>query len=158
MARKRINALASLVIKDSVVADIGTDHAFLLIKLLEDKKIKYAYAIDNKDGPITNAINNINKHNFNKVCEVIKADGLNFNLNKNVDTLVFAGLGGITTIEIINKDINKLKFIKYIVTDIHRDDDKVNDFLKELHFNLDEEITIIDKKQKYHLCRYRHEN
>lgn len=150
----RIDELAKLVPSKAIVADIGCDHAYLIINLLNRKKIRYAYAIDNKDGPIQNAINNINRSGLNKYCKVIKADGLSFPLKKDVNTLVFAGLGGMKVIDIIHKDESKLTHIKYIVTDIHRDDDKVKEYLLSLGFKLKKSIDIIDKKKGYHLVKY----
>ncbi len=150
----RIIELAKLIKKNSVIADIGTDHAYLIIELFKLNKIKYAYAVDNKDGPIRNAINNINKYNLEDKCKVIKADGLNFNVSKDIDTLVFAGLGGLNTIQIIEDNKKKLKYIKYIVTDIHRDDIKVKKYLNDLGFKVNKSVDIIDKKKGYHLVRY----
>lgn len=150
----RIEEIAKLVPSKTVVADIGTDHAYLIINLLLSKKILYAYAIDNKSGPIQNAINNIKKYDLEDKCEVIKVDGLNFNLRKDVNTLVFAGLGGLNVIKMIEDNKAKLKYIKYIITDIHRDDIKVKEYLLNLGFKVSKSIDIIDKKKGYHLVRY----
>jgi len=153
----RIKSLEDLIKKNSVVADIGCDHAYLIVELLLDKKIKYGYAIDNKDGPINNARKNITKFNLEDKCEIIKADGLSFNLNKKIDTLVFAGLGADNVINIIKVDKTKLKNIKYIVTDIHRNEPKLINYLKTLNYVIDKELSILDKKKKYHLVRYKYE-
>ena len=150
----RIKEIAKLVPSKTVVADIGTDHAYLIINLLISKKILYAYAIDNKTGPLNNALNNIKKYKLENQCEVIKADGLNFNVKKDINTLVFAGLGGLNVIKMIDENKSKLKYIKYIVTDIHRDDSKVKEYLETLGFKVATSIDIIDKKKGYHLVRY----
>lgn len=150
----RIKALASLVPFNSVVADIGTDHAYLIAELFAQNKIKYAYAIDNKNGPLENAKKTISKYQLEEQVEVIKADGLDFNLSPKVDTLVFAGLGGMNIISIINKDVNKLKHIKTIVTDVHRDNDKLQKLLFSLNYHITQELTIEDKKKIYHLFSY----
>lgn len=150
----RIKALMDLVPNNSIVADIGCDHAYLIIELIKNDKAQYAYGIDNKSGPIKNAVTNVEKYQlFNRI-NIIKADGLDFNLDPKIDTLVFAGLGGMNVINIINKDKKKLKHIKYIVTDIHRDDAKVKEYLESLNYKVKESLDIIDKKKKYHLCRY----
>lgn len=149
----RIKTLVDLIKNNSVVADIGCDHAYLIIELLKQNKVIYAFGIDNKDGPINNAKTNLSKYPFTNY-SLIKADGLNFSFDKKIDTLVFAGLGGLNTIEIIDENKDKLKNIKYIVTDIHRDDNKVKEYLINLNYQIDEEINIIDKKKKYHLVRY----
>ena len=48
---KRLSAIASLVKKDSYIADIGSDHCVVPILLAEQKKIVYAEAVENKKGP-----------------------------------------------------------------------------------------------------------
>jgi tRNA (adenine22-N1)-methyltransferase len=45
---KRLSSIASLVKKDMVVADIGSDHAFLPIYLIQNKLASKVYASDNK--------------------------------------------------------------------------------------------------------------
>lgn len=150
----RIKALASLVPDNAVIADIGTDHAYLIVELFRTNKIKYAYAIDNKSGPIKNALDTINKNELNDVCSVIKADGLSFNMSSKINTLVFAGLGGFNIINIIKKNENKIAKIRYIVTDVHRDDDKVKDYFISLGYQIKKTLDIIDKKKTYHLVLY----
>ncbi|MCQ2752926.1 MAG: class I SAM-dependent methyltransferase [Bacilli bacterium] len=150
----RIKAIASLVPPNSVVADIGTDHAYLILELFKNQQIQYAYAIDNKDGPIANAKNNIEKHHLTDGCKVIKANGLDFPLDPKVNTLVLAGLGGMNIISILKHDEKKLKKIKTIITDAHRDNDKVTAYLLTLGYQVKEEKSIIDKKKKYQLIAY----
>lgn len=152
---RRIKELAKLIPNSAIVADIGCDHAYLIVELFKLNNLNFAYAIDNKDGPIKNAINNINKFNLNHKCKVIKADGLDFYFDRKIDTLVFAGLGGVNVINIIKKNIVKFKKnIKYIICDIHRDNKKFNLFLNFLNFELDKNFIIEQKNKKYYLCRY----
>lgn len=152
----RIKKIAQLIPNniDNIIADIGCDHAYLAIELFKLNKLKFAYLIDNKDGPIKNATKNINKYCFNDKCEIIKTDGLNFNFDKKINILIFAGLGAKNVIKIITENIKKIENIKYIICDIHRDDEKFDYFISFLNFKIDKEFNIIDRKKKYHLCRY----
>lgn len=47
----RLEAIAALVPSDARVVDVGTDHAYLLLCLARQKKIKEAVAVDIADGP-----------------------------------------------------------------------------------------------------------
>lgn len=153
--KKRIKALAALIVDSDVVADIGTDHAYLLIELFKNKQIKFAYAIDNKDGPIKNATNNLLNANCLDNCQVIKADGLSFLASHPIDTLIFAGIGGLNIIDIIKNNEEKLKNIKYIVTDIHRHEKEVIVYLKHLGYLIDDEVALKEKRKAYHLIRFK---
>ena len=43
---KRLSTIASLVEKDSIVADIGADHGYLICSLVKNNIIKKGYAVD----------------------------------------------------------------------------------------------------------------
>ena len=155
---KRIEALASLVPSQTVVADIGCDHAYLLIYLLQAKKISFAYGIDNKDGPIKNALTNITRYHLQNKCQIIKADGLNFSFSPLIKTLIFAGLGGFKAITILKANEIKLSQIQYIITDLHRDQEYFTSYLEKKAFFLQQTIVIYEKHHYYHLCQYQRFN
>lgn len=149
--KKRIKALAALVNDSKIIADIGCDHAHLIIELFNKNKIEFAYAIDNKDGPIRNATNNLINAGYMNKTKIIKADGLSFDFKQNIDTIILAGIGGINIVNILKKGQEKLKNIKYIIIDAHRHEDDVIAYLKEHNFNIKNDDYIIDNKKQYHL-------
>lgn len=150
----RIKKIAQLIPNNSIIADIGCDHAYLAIELFKLNKLKFAYLIDNKEGPIKNALKNIDKYKLNNKCKIIRTNGLNFNFDKKINTLIFAGLGGKNVIKIIEENFKKIENIKYIICDIRRDNEKFNYFLSFLNFKIDKYFIITDRKKKYHLYRY----
>lgn len=150
----RIKKIAQLIPNNSIIADIGCDHAYLAIELFKLNKLKFAYLIDNKEGPIKNALKNIDKYKLNNKCKIIRTNGLNFNFDKKINTLIFAGLGGKNVIKIIEENFKKIENIKYIICDIRRDNEKFNYFLSFLNFKIDKYFIITDRKKKYHLYRF----
>ena len=52
---KRLLAAASLVTEGNILADVGTDHGYVPIYLLEQKKIPRAIAMDINKGPLQRA-------------------------------------------------------------------------------------------------------
>ena len=56
---KRLQTIADFVKKNSVVADIGTDHAHIPIYLIKNNIIDKAYACDINKGPLEKAKENI---------------------------------------------------------------------------------------------------
>ena len=52
---KRLAAIAEMVGECESMADIGTDHGYIPIYLIEQKKVKRALAMDVKEGPLERA-------------------------------------------------------------------------------------------------------
>lgn len=119
---KRIKAIANFINENDIVADIGCDHGYLLKLAIEDKNIKKGYAVDNKEGPLNSAKNNLKQYN-NII--YIQSDGLTQVNEKDINCVVIAGMGGM----LINKifDDSKEKFINVnkIIVCPNRNIDKV---------------------------------
>ena len=56
---KRLSAIASFVLNNAVIADIGCDHALLDIYLSKNNIIKKSFAIDITKGALNQADKNI---------------------------------------------------------------------------------------------------
>ena len=92
---KRLNALAEMVDKGSRVADIGTDHAYLPIELMNENKVSYAIASDIAAGPLQNAKDDIVAAGFEDKIETRLGAGLTtITKTDKIDTVVIAGMGG----------------------------------------------------------------
>ena len=63
---RRLQTCASMVRENHVLADIGTDHAYLPIWLVKKEVIKKAIASDINMGPLQKAAFNIRRYNVGK--------------------------------------------------------------------------------------------
>ncbi len=100
---KRLLSVASMVKKGSVVADIGTDHAYLLCYLLENEICEKGIAADLRKGPLENARQTVIASGLNEKVELVLSDGLQNIKENSCDTIVIAGMGGILISEILEK-------------------------------------------------------
>lgn len=99
----RLMAIANLVRKDKVFADIGTDHAYLPVYLVEKCIIKKGIAADLRVGPLENARDAVVSYGYSEQIELRLSDGLdNFNDNE-VEEIAVAGMGGLLISEFINR-------------------------------------------------------
>jgi len=98
---KRLLRIADMVPRGTFLADIGTDHAFLPIYLLENFVIEKAIAADIVDGPLEIAKRNIKAHKLEDRLTVVKSDGLVNVEAFTPETVVIAGMGGETIYEIL---------------------------------------------------------
>ena len=135
---QRLFTIASLVRKDSVVADIGADHGMLSIYLIEEKIAKKVFAVENKMGPFSNLENNT--RNYPEI-SVSLSDGISL-IPDDIDTVVIAGMGGLLISEIFLSHKEKLQYVNNIIVDAHRDLEVVRLTLQELGFEIVKETLV----------------
>lgn len=99
----RLMALAKLVRKDKKFADIGTDHAYLPVFLVEKGVISKAIAADLRKGPLDNARETVVAHNLTENIELRLSDGLDNFKENEVQEIAVAGMGGLLISEFINR-------------------------------------------------------
>lgn len=99
----RLMAIADLVRKDKVFADIGTDHAYLPVYLVEKGIIKKAVAADLRVGPLDNARDAVVSYGYTEQIELRLSDGLDNFKENEVEEIAVAGMGGLLISEFINR-------------------------------------------------------
>ena len=91
---KRLLCCESMVQSGSRVADIGTDHGYLGIYLLQSGAARHVIACDLRKDPLENARRNAKLFGVDGEMELRLSDGLEKILPDEVDTVVMAGMGG----------------------------------------------------------------
>ena len=99
----RLSAVASLVRKGKRVADIGTDHGYLVAYLVENGICPSGIAADLRKGPLENARQTVIQQGLTKKIELILSDGLENIAPDACDDVVIAGMGGNLIAEILEK-------------------------------------------------------
>lgn len=83
------------------MVDVGTDHALLPISLVEAGQCTRAIASDIAAGPCAAARRNIADHGLTAAIDVRCGPGLSTVRPGEVDTVVIAGMGGATAVDIL---------------------------------------------------------
>ncbi len=104
----RLSACASLVRHGSLVADIGSDHAYLPIYLIENGICPRAIASDINEGPVARARQNVSDAGLEKLITVMLADGLDSASKSAPDDIIIAGMGG----ELIRDILSRSEYVK----------------------------------------------
>ena len=92
---KRLGAVASYVQKGSRLADVGSDHAYLPLFLVENGIIDYAVAGEVVQGPYQSALTNVVQAGKEELIQVRLANGLAaIESSDRIDTITIAGMGG----------------------------------------------------------------
>ena len=97
----RLNAIAGFIRAGAAVADIGTDHGLLPVYLAQNGLASRIFASDMSAGSLEAARRNAAKYNVTDSISFIVAPGLNGISETDVDTIVIAGVGGETIIDIL---------------------------------------------------------
>ncbi len=112
---ERLKSLANYVEEDSRIIDIGCDHAYLDIYLMQHKKNIFLIASDINEKALNNAKQNIKKYNLDNKIDVRLGNGLDIVNNDEIDTIIMSGLGTHKIVGVLVNNINKLKNVKQII-------------------------------------------
>ncbi|MFC5591028.1 tRNA (adenine(22)-N(1))-methyltransferase [Sporosarcina soli] len=112
----RLAAVASFVEEGAVVADIGSDHAYLPCYLIRSGKIAQAVAGEVAKGPFDSAVRNVRREGLSDAVTVRLADGLfAIEAQDAVDTVTIAGMGGPLIATILENGKDRLQEVKRII-------------------------------------------
>ncbi|WP_163653096.1 tRNA (adenine(22)-N(1))-methyltransferase TrmK [Listeria sp. PSOL-1] len=113
---KRLKTVASYIKKDSHIADIGSDHAYLPCHVILHQMARFAVAGEVVEGPFESAKNQVHKLALTNQITVRKGDGLAvIRPEDQIDTIVIAGMGGALIRSILEKDPNKLNSVRRLI-------------------------------------------
>ena len=144
MFGKRIEKLASLINDSKKIADIGTDHGYLIIEALLERKTLKAQAIDNKKMPLLRAKENIANFGLEEKVSFSLSNGLD-DLEKDVDYIIMSGLGGSLIISLLEENLNKINK-QTLILQANRNCAELRSFLSENSFKIEYEEVIFDDK------------
>ena len=95
MISQRLERVAAFVPDGAKLLDVGSDHAYLPIYLVQQGRIEKALAGEVVEGPFQSAQKNVAEQGLTEQIEVRLANGLAaFEVEDRIDTIVIAGMGG----------------------------------------------------------------
>lgn len=97
----RLCSVAEMVPLGARLADVGTDHAYLPVWLLQRKVISHAVVSDLREGPLERAKTTAEKYGLTEQMDFRLCNGLSGILAEEVDTIAIAGMGGETIASIL---------------------------------------------------------
>lgn len=141
LIKERLKRIAEMVEED-VVIDVGCDHALLDIYLVKEKG-KKAIASDCNVNAYQIAKTNIEKHHLKDQIQLYLTDGTkNIPISEN-STLVIAGMGSSTMIEILK---NTPFLPKQLILQSNNDLDLLRKYVVSRGYYIDQEEVVIEKK------------
>ena len=103
----RLLRIASLVSKNKRLADIGTDHGYIPVYLLNENKIDFAILADINKGPLENARKEVRRNKLEDKVDLRLGSGIEVLKKDEVDEIIIAGMGGILISDLLeaNKEV-----------------------------------------------------
>lgn len=150
---KRLAAIASLVTQGNILADIGCDHGYLPIYLIQQQRIPRAIAMDIRSGPLSRARQNIEAYGLLDYIEVRLSDGLEALDPAEAQTVVAAGMGGPLMEEILKRGAGLLASVQELVLQPQSEVEHFRRFLRKLPFTVTKEELVEEDGKYYPMMR-----
>lgn len=148
MKNKRLQAIADCVPVGSIVADIGTDHAYLPCELIKSGKALYCYACDINEKPLAMAKLTIESEHMQDCIETILCPGLE-KVPQEANVAIIAGMGWMTAEIILENDFKKLNQFDLVLVQVNRDVPYLREWLMHHQFEIMIEKIVFDR---FHYC------
>lgn len=99
----RLLTVADMVRQDATFADIGTDHAYLPLFLLDEGRISHAFCSDINRGPLDSAVRNARERGRESRMTFILTDGAAALSGRGITDYAICGMGGELIADIIDR-------------------------------------------------------
>ncbi|MFV0635320.1 tRNA (adenine(22)-N(1))-methyltransferase [Mitsuokella sp. WILCCON 0060] len=148
----RLQALADFVPAGSRVADIGTDHGYLAVELVQSGKAKFVVASDKNAGPYEAAVRTVRENGLtDDVISVRLGDGLQSLAPGEVDTVCIAGMGGTLMMEILAASPKIVAGLKTLILQPQGGAAELRQWLYKNHWYIADETLALDDGRIYEI-------
>ena len=143
---KRLEQVATMIPPCQIVADVGTDHGFLAVALIEKEIARQVIAIDVNRGPLESAKGFVKERGLEDHIECRLGDGLAVTSAGEINCAVICGMGGELMQHIISVGPELLQ--TYVVQpQSHREE--LKKFLVAQGYGITDEQCLQEGKQYY---------
>ncbi|HHA7705263.1 TPA: tRNA (adenine(22)-N(1))-methyltransferase TrmK [Streptococcus pneumoniae] len=150
MISKRLELVASFVPQGAILLDVGSDHAYLPIELVERGKIESAIAGEVVEGPYQSAVKNVEAHGLEEKIQVRLANGLAaFEEEYRVSVITIAGMGGRLIARILEEGLGKLANVERLILQPNNREDDLRIWLQDHGFQIVAE-SILEEAGKFY--------
>lgn len=149
----RLQAVSQFVTEGSRVCDVGCDHGFVPIYLVQNKISPYVIAMDAKEGPLRQARLHIGQYELEDSIETRLSKGLSSYQTGEADTLICAGMGGNLITSIMEAEKEKTASFRELIFQPQSELAEFRRFLRMQGYCLTEENMIEEEGKFYSVLK-----
>lgn len=153
---KRLQALACMVTPGRRVVDVGCDHGFVSIYLVQRGISPQVLAMDVRTGPLSRAEEHIAEAGLEGYIEARLSDGLLAYQEGEADSLICAGMGGRLMMKILTESRDKARGLEELILQPQSELPAFRRFLREEGYQLLDENIIWEEGKYYFLMKVRY--
>lgn len=149
----RLKALADMVTPGSRVCDVGCDHGYLSIYLVQKGISPGVIAMDVRTGPLSRCTEHVMQYGLEQYIEQRLSDGLEALHPKEADTMVCAGMGGRLMQSILMRRQEVARSFKELVLQPQSELMAFREFLRSQGYRIVEENMIEEEGKFYPMMK-----
>lgn len=153
---ERLRAVSNMVTSTDCLADVGTDHGYIPLYLVEQGKVKRAVAMDVNQGPLGRAREHIRQMGLQEFIDTRLSDGVAALRPGEADSVVIAGMGGGLVRKILKEGEDVLKSVSECILQPQSEIQEVRRFLQEEGYRIDREDMVLEDGKYYPMMRVVH--
>ena len=150
---KRLQALANMVTPGLSVCDVGCDHGFLSIYLVQKQIAPRVLAMDLRTGPLEGAKKHISDYGLEKQITTRLSDGLETMEIGEAQAMVCAGMGGALMASILQKESKKAHSLKELILQPQSEVPIFRTFLKDAGYEIVAEDMVEEEGKFYPMMK-----
>ncbi|MBU5334832.1 tRNA (adenine(22)-N(1))-methyltransferase [Intestinibacter bartlettii] len=152
----RLLKIASLVDKDKRIADIGTDHGYIPVYLLNQNKIQYAILGDVNKGPLENAKKEVMRNKLQDKVDLRLGSGIEVLKENEVDEIIIAGMGGMLINNLLKANEKVAHTTEKLILQPMQAPEELRMFLYQNGYKILDEHLVREEHRLYEIivCKY----
>lgn len=149
----RMKAVADLVTVGNSACDVGCDHGYVSIYLVQERKAPKVLAMDVNKGPLERAAWHVKQAGLSDYINLRLSDGLLEYQAGEAQSLVIAGMGGRLMKRILERETEKTKSFQEMILQPQSELAEFRKFLRNMGYSIAEENMILEEDKFYPIIK-----
>lgn len=150
---KRLQAVADMVTPGNVAADVGCDHGYVPIALIQRQVCPHVIALDTNKGPLLRAGEHIAAYRMTDYIETRLSDGTAALQRGEADTLICAGMGGRLILRILEQGRAVVSAMQEWILQPQSETARVRAYIRERGYAVRDECMIYEDGKYYPIIK-----